>query len=112
MTCLYANESIIHLDLRENTGYTAQVQKKIALSLIKNIELAKTRNEPLRGSWLDPEILAVETNDVSYWKTSLNLVPEELDEKGNIVPELLHPVTQELFTIEGGSANIELSQVG
>ena len=38
---LYCNESIINLDIRENTDVTKESFRKLALILLKNVEIAK-----------------------------------------------------------------------
>ena len=46
LACLYANESVMNLDLRNNDGISKETLKKVALSLLKNVALLKERKQP------------------------------------------------------------------
>lgn len=51
---LTTNQSLINLDLSENPGHTTEVKEKVALCLLKNMEVVKNAEEPIRPAWLDP----------------------------------------------------------
>ena len=38
---IYANESLINFDLRNNKGYTQKVSRKLTLCMLKNIDKAR-----------------------------------------------------------------------
>jgi hypothetical protein len=39
--CLHCNETIVNLDLRDNTNLSRESLRKVALVLLKNVEIAK-----------------------------------------------------------------------
>ena len=80
MTSFFANETILNIDFRENSGYTPVVQKKVALTLLKNIEIARERQGAVKASWIDPEILQLSKRESNHIVAKLNIVAEE--EKG------------------------------
>jgi hypothetical protein len=76
---LHANESVICLDLRENKVYTDQIKKRIALDLIKNIDVAKKSRALISPSWLDKDVLCLTKKNLPLLTRGLNLVIEESD---------------------------------
>ena len=50
---LKVNESVINFDLAENPGHTASVKKKLALCMLKNMEITKNMGAPIKPSWIN-----------------------------------------------------------
>ena len=47
------NESLVNIGLEGNPGLTENVRHKLALSLLKNMDIMKTNATPIRASWLN-----------------------------------------------------------
>ena len=47
------NESLVNINLTGNVGYTENVKSKVALCLLKNMDILKAQQVPIRISWID-----------------------------------------------------------
>jgi len=55
--CFHCNETIINLDIRENSDVSRDSLRKVALVLLRNIETAKKSQILLCHGWLDRGVL-------------------------------------------------------
>lgn len=58
-TGLGLNKNIIHFDIRKNPCHSDILQAKLAIRLVKNIEIMKKRSEILKKKWINTELLKV-----------------------------------------------------
>ena len=47
------NESLVNAKLEGNVGLTKTAKHKVALCLLKNLEIIKNENITIKGAWLD-----------------------------------------------------------
>ena len=64
------------MDLRDNKGCTLKVRKKLALSLIKNLELLKHNKEAIRASWFNLALIEVHDDKINEIMGSIDVINE------------------------------------
>lgn len=74
---LHSNETMINLDFRNNEGFGFDVKKRIALILLKNVEILKKKKVPVLQSWLDRDTLLLTNKELPILAKGLNIIIEE-----------------------------------
>ena len=82
---LNANETLINIDFRENTGYTPLIKKRVALNCLKNVEILKKSRVPVQKGWLDRDVLCLSKLEWPTLTKGLNFINSEDQERG-VVP--------------------------
>ena len=99
---LYTNDTILNIDLRSNKGHSPEAKRKLALCMIKNIDKARQSQIPVKPSWIESKILAVENIKMSEILSGVNFVAEE--EEKQEVPVKGRP------TLKGAPVVLDLKQ--
>ena len=68
---------MINLDFRNNEGFGFDVKKRIALILLKNVEILKKKKVPVLQSWLDRDTLLLTNKELPILAKGLNIIIEE-----------------------------------
>jgi len=66
MPYLKANKSILALDLRCNAGFCDIIHKRVALTLLKNIEFAFKKRANIKDHWIIKPLIFIEIPRNSY----------------------------------------------
>lgn len=75
--CFNCNETIINLDIRENIDISRESLRKVALILLKNVEIAKKSKTLLSKGWLDRGVLMLTKQEWPALVRGLNILIKE-----------------------------------
>ena len=87
--CMKTNKTLLNCDLRQNEGFTASLHRKIAISLLNNLRIAKQNPKIEVQKWINPELLTIEVPE--------NMVPM-IQEKLNALVESPYDITPSKLT--------------
>ena len=75
--CLYCNETLINLDIRDNPRISRESLRKVALILLKNVEIAKKQLTLLSKGWLDRNVLMLTKQEWPALVRGLNILVKD-----------------------------------
>lgn len=116
LEALHINESLICLDLRHNKCVSnEEARRKVALCLLKNIDIARKGRDLLCPSWLNKEILCLTRKEMPSLARGLNLVirrgEDESSESGCGGGTLGSEARESLFDHEETTINLQVKQL-
>jgi hypothetical protein len=54
------NDSILTVDIRHNPGHTENIKKRLALCLLKNIEVNYKNNKIIKKQWVRKDVIFID----------------------------------------------------
>ena len=72
------NESLVNVKLVGNVGHTSTAKHKIALCLLKNLEIIKNENITIKSAWLDLKQIEVLDDQLDEFLQGFSFVEKEV----------------------------------
>ena len=72
------NESLVNVKLVGNIGHTSTAKHKIALCLLKNLEIIKNENITIKSAWLDLKQIEVLDDQLDEFLQGFSFVEKEV----------------------------------
>ena len=94
LEALKFNESLVNVNFAGNAGHTHTVKEKVALCLLKNLDLLKSDQVPIRSSWIDTNQIKVIQDQLDEFVEGFTYAEEEayMTRGGNREVQLLKSV--------------------
>lgn len=73
---MYINESILNIDFSFNSGHTDTVKQKVALCLLKNMDIVKKSAVPIKSAWLDIKQIQVLDEQLNAFMKEFSFVED------------------------------------
>ena len=102
------NESLININFQGNIGHTETVKNKVALCLLKNLDILKSQRVPIRKSWIDLTQIQILNDQLDEFVQGFTFADEEsfFSKDGNREVQLMKSVQPDnSFQIEKPNLN-------
>ena len=94
--------------MAENPGHSAKVKEKVALCLLKNMEVVKSAEEPIRAAWLDLNQISVLEDQLNTFVQGFSFIEDSfLSNGGTEEVRLLNQVSGEQ-SFQAHKSNIKI----